>query len=69
MSGEPSPQSSLPLRSRSGGLSAPLLPGRVLDNIGRRKLAVERHFQGRRYRGLHLYYLSDLFHTLVNCPW
>lgn len=25
--------------------------------------------QGGKYAGLGLYYLSDLFHTLVNCPW
>ncbi|PRW33237.1 inward rectifier potassium channel 2-like isoform X7 isoform B [Chlorella sorokiniana] len=50
----------------TGGMSTPLLSGRVLDS---RRVVVERHFGGRRYRGLHWYYLSDLFHTLVNCPW
>lgn len=36
-----------------GGLDTPLMAGRVLDSTTRRRVVVERHFGGRRYRGLH----------------
>ena len=34
----------------TGGMNTPLLAGRVLAS---RRVVVERHFGGRRYRGLH----------------
>lgn len=36
----------------------------------RSKVTLERFFEGGRYyRSFSAYYLSDMFHTLVNCPW